>query len=121
MLGLGATPWLISLGTPSLALSLSLWCVGLLVEFTLVTVIAYVPKLFLPLNIEHITDRFSDMFFIILGESFESVIFTESGLFEWQPYFLSACGVILAFSFQSFYFDVEERYVVILSEGCPSR
>jgi low temperature requirement protein LtrA len=89
---------------------LILWAVSLAVELGAVFTTAYLPKLFVPLNIEHITERFGLFMLIILGEDIANIVFLENGQFEWRDYLVVFMALTQSFAFQLLYYDIEETH-----------
>lgn len=91
-----------------LKIILILWTGGLICEFVMILAIAYIANFFIPLNIEHITERLANFVVLVLGEDVASLFFVETGVYDWEPYVLGLLGMIIVFGFQMLYFDVEE-------------
>lgn len=99
-----------SLFVPSPRAQLILWGISLLIELGAIFATAYIPPLFIPLNIEHITERFGLFMIIILGEDILNLIFLEKGNFWWQDYLIVTMGLVVTFGFQLLYYDIEESH-----------
>ncbi len=74
----------------------------------MILAIAYIANFFIPLNIEHITERLANFIVLVLGEDVASLFFVETGSYVFEPYLLGLLGMVIVFGFQMLYFDVEE-------------
>jgi low temperature requirement protein LtrA len=74
----------------------------------MILAVAYIANFFIPLNIEHITERLANFIVLVLGEDVASLFFVETGDYIFEPYLLGLLGMVIVFGFQMLYFDVEE-------------
>jgi low temperature requirement protein LtrA len=112
---LGAIPWLSSLAVhrpegsrPGRAVyeQFQLWALGLFLAFGGQFLAQCHPRFHLPLNIEHVTERFGIFTILCMGEQVLSIFFTDATATDAS--FLMAClGGVMIFSVQILYYDVD--------------
>lgn len=112
---LGALPWLSSLAVhrPSETRAgravydqFLLWALGLFISYVGQFSVQCHPRFHLPLNIEHITERFGIFTILCMGEQVLSIFFTDA--LATDASFLMAClGGVMIFAVQILYYDVD--------------
>ena len=63
-------------------------------------------RLSLPLNVEHIVERFSLFSIVIIGETIVSLLFVERGRFTAEEWTAAMLGLFLSFNIQWIFFDI---------------
>lgn len=51
----------------------------------MILAVAYISNFFIPLNIEHITERLANFVVLVLGEDVASLFFVETGGYSSEP------------------------------------
>eukprot|EP01006_Ploeotia_vitrea_P028639 TRINITY_DN61300_c0_g1_i1.p1 TRINITY_DN61300_c0_g1~~TRINITY_DN61300_c0_g1_i1.p1 ORF type:complete len:732 (-),score=360.80 TRINITY_DN61300_c0_g1_i1:621-2606(-) len=109
---LSAAPWLLSLtldpdgNFPSVE-QYSLWAIGLFIEVIGMMLISLcVKSVRIPLNVEHMTERFGLFTILTMGEQVVALLWDDEDSGKYT-YLLAVLGGMLVFAFQIVYFDVE--------------
>ena len=101
---IGAAIWLVSVFTTEQTMHL-LWIVGMGVEL-LVPIAVRRVRSFIPLDREHLSERFGTFTIIVLGETFIKTIGEASGMvFGIDQVLFSTFGLIVTYSLWWLYFD----------------
>jgi hypothetical protein len=64
----------------------------------------------MPVNVEHLTERFALFSIIIIGETIISLLFVEGGTFTTEEWVAAMLGMVIAFCLQWIWFDIENGH-----------
>lgn len=102
--------WVVAIGVSDEVARVVLVSMSLFADFFGPLVSQWFPRRWrvaVPLNLEHVIERFGLFSIIILGETIIATLFQEVGAFRAEQWGAAALGLLLSFSIQWVYFDVE--------------
>ncbi len=105
--------WISSLWAPSELVRLVLQFCGVGVGYVAPIIMSSLPRKFriaIPLNLEHVVERFSLFSIIIIGETIVAIFFVESGYYIVNEYATTLLGLLLSFCLQWIFFDLENGH-----------
>jgi low temperature requirement protein LtrA len=105
--------WIGSLWAPNEGVRYGLQFIGLCVGYCAPIIISALPGRFgvsIPLNLEHIVERFSLFSIIIIGETIVAIFFVEGGAYIVNEWATAGLGLLLSFCLQWIFFDLENGH-----------